>query len=521
PSPPIMRDSSRSDRDDPACGFVHNDGAMATPIPENRCIFTLGEIADATGGLLEANLDKVVRGVSIDTRTISRGALFVPLKGAGRDGHDFLDAALRAGAGAAIVEHGRKAAGIDCIEVEDTLAALGSLARAHLRRIRSRTAMPVIAVGGAAGKTTTKEITAAVARAIFGAALSTPGNLNNLIGVPMTIFTIAEEHRAAVIECGTNTRGEIPRLAAIVEPDVAMVLNVDIEHSEGLGTLEEIADEEAAIFATTRRFAVVPADEPMSASMLARRVPKNRRAITFGESEKADVRLIERSMTAGGRARIAIEIDAALVNAEPIRIESEIALIGRAAALNCTAALAANFAAASAFGVKIDQPRIQGVERALASVEAVTGRLAILQSGKIFIIDDTYNANPRSVRAALEAAREIATSRNARLVVAMGDMLELGAISAAAHDEALSDIESAHPAAVIVVGPEMTAAVKRRAASDIATHRFVTAPDSVEAAKALRDLLRPGDVFLIKGSRGIAMERILEAIESPQRAIQC
>lgn len=485
---------------------------MATPIPENRCTFTLGEIADATSGRLEANRDKVVRGVSIDTRTISRGALFVPLKGAGRDGHDFLDAALRAGACAAVVERGRKLDGIDCVEVEDTLAALGALARAHIRRMRSRTSMPVIAVGGAAGKTTTKEITAAVARAIFGATLSTPGNLNNLIGVPMTIFTIGEEHRAAVIECGTNTRGEIPRLAAIVEPDVAMVLNVDIEHSEGLGSLEEIADEEAAILATTRRFAVVPADEQMSASMIARRVPKSLHAITFGESENADVRLVQRSMTPTGRARIAIEIGAALIDAKPLRIESEIALIGRAAALNCTAALAANLAAASAFGVKIDQPRIKAVERALASVEAVEGRLAIRQSGETFIIDDTYNANPRSVRAALEAAREIATTRNARLVVAMGDMLELGAISAAAHDAALLDIESAHPAAVIVVGPEMAAAVKRRAASDIATHLFVTATDSLEAAKAIRDLLRPGDVFLIKGSRGIAMEKILQSI---------
>ncbi|HYA36526.1 MAG TPA: Mur ligase domain-containing protein, partial [Candidatus Binataceae bacterium] len=145
-----MRDSSRSDRDDPACGFVHNDGAMATPIPENRCTFTLGEIADATGGRLAGDSAKITRGVSIDTRTISRGALFVALKGAGRDGHDFLDAAVRTGAGATIVQRGHKVDGIDFIEVEDTLAALGALARAHLRRMRARATMPVIAVGGAA-----------------------------------------------------------------------------------------------------------------------------------------------------------------------------------------------------------------------------------------------------------------------------------------------------------------------------------------------------------------------------------
>ena len=140
------------------------------------------------------------------------------------------------------------------------------ISRARVRHARCL----VIAIGGAVGKTTTKELTAAVVRALFGSTLSTPGNLNNLIGVPMTIFTLTGEHRAAVLECGTNTRGEIPKLARIVEPDVAMVLNVDLEHSEGLGTLDDIADEEAALFSTARRYAVASADEPMVLS----RIPK-------------------------------------------------------------------------------------------------------------------------------------------------------------------------------------------------------------------------------------------------------
>ncbi len=212
---------------------------MATAIPRNACAFTLAEVGAATGGRVIGDQSAAVRGVSIDTRTVAAGELFVALRGAGSDGHRYLAEAAARGASAAIVERGRRDAALKCVEVDDTLVALGRLAHWHTRRIRDARAVRCIAIGGAAGKTTTKEITAALARATMGPALSTPGNLNNLIGVPMTLFMLTAEHRAMVIECGTNTRGEIPQLSAIVEPDVALVLNVDIEHTEGLGTLEE------------------------------------------------------------------------------------------------------------------------------------------------------------------------------------------------------------------------------------------------------------------------------------------
>ena len=254
---------------------------MATPIPINQCEFTLAEVVEATGGTLShrdaATLAGNIVGVSIDTRSLKAGALFVALHGAASDGHDYLAQAAALGARAAIVATGRRHPALDCVEVDDTLDALGRLARRHLARTRAARALPLIAIGGAVGKTTTKELTAAAARALFGSTLSTPGNLNNLIGVPMTIFTLTGEHRAAVLECGTNTRGEIPKLAQIVEPDVAMVLNVDLEHSEGLGTLDDIADEEAALFSTARRYAVASADEPL---VLAR-IPKHLRSNHF------------------------------------------------------------------------------------------------------------------------------------------------------------------------------------------------------------------------------------------------
>ena len=476
---------------------------MATPIPINQCEFTLAEVVEATGGTFDDRGDAALAGniigVSIDTRSLKAGALFVALRGAASDGHDYLAQAAALGARAAIVATGRRHPALDCVEVDDTLDALGRLARRHLARTRAARALPLIAIGGAVGKTTTKELTAAAARALFGSTLSTPGNLNNLIGVPMTIFTLTSEHRAAVLECGTNTRGEIPKLAQIVEPDVAMVLNVDLEHSEGLGTLDDIADEEAALFSTARRYAVASADEPL---VLAR-IPKNLDRITFGKSPEAHVRLVSRS--AGARSRIRVELARTLVAAgvEPV-IETEIALLGEAAALNCTAAIAGVAAMRAA---PLESRDLSAIANALAGVQPVAGRLASTSLRGIFIIDDTYNSNPRSIRAALAAAREVADGLGARLVIAMGDMLELGEQSTAAHQQAIRDVTRSRPAAFIAVGPEMTAALATVTAAEV-----FAAPDSVAAAGIVAGLIRPGDVLLVKGSRGIAMERVIERL---------
>jgi UDP-N-acetylmuramoyl-tripeptide--D-alanyl-D-alanine ligase len=275
---------------------------MATPIPANRCAFTADEITRATGATAHASEGLRTAGVTIDSRATEPGALFVALRGL-RDGHEFVRAAAEQGAIAAVVEHGRDNSAISCFEVSDTLTALGRLAHYHLARTRAARRLPVIAIGGAAGKTTTKDLAAALSCELFGETLATPGNLNNLIGVPMTALTLTDAHRAAVLECGTNCRGEITRLARLVEPEVALVLNVDIEHTEGLGSLEGVADEEAALF-TTARIAVVGIEE----SMLTARVPNGIRTVTFGAAPGADVRLISRRLLAPGRQQIALAL---------------------------------------------------------------------------------------------------------------------------------------------------------------------------------------------------------------------
>jgi UDP-N-acetylmuramoyl-tripeptide--D-alanyl-D-alanine ligase len=481
---------------------------MATPIPTNQCAFTLREVIEATGGILVPGTSlkpesRSVRCVSIDTRSLDAGSIFVALRGAGSDGHDYLRQATARGAVAAIVATGRRHPALDCIEVDDPLYALGQLARRHLARIRATRTLPLIAIGGAVGKTTTKELTAAAARALFGATLSTPGNLNNLIGVPMTIFTLTDAHKAAVLECGTNTRGEIPQLAQIVAPDVALVLNVDLEHSEGLGTLDDIADEEAALFSTARHCAVASADEPM---VLAR-IPRPLRRITFGKSPDANVRLVSRNV--GARSRIRIEIDRAMVRAGVASfIETEIALMGEAAALNCAAAIAG---VAAMHRLPLAARELAALGEALALVNPVAGRLATISINGILVIDDTYNSNPRSLRAALAAARETADGLGARLLIAMGDMLELGELSAVAHQDAIREVMRARPAAFVAVGPEMNSA-REIICRDSNAGSVLGANDSVAAAKIIAALVRPGDVLLVKGSRGIAMERVIERL---------
>ena len=477
---------------------------MPTPIPPNTAEFTLDEVARATGGEAFGDGSLEVCGVSIDSRNLSGGELFVALRGTA-DGHQFLAQAAERGAGAALVERGRRIADIACVEVDDTLAALGRLAHQHVHRIRAARLIPLITIGGAAGKTTTKEITAVLARAVFGATLSTPGNLNNLIGVPMTLLMLTKEHRAMVIECGTNTRGEISKLAAIVEPDVAMVLNVDLEHTEGLGTIEDIADEETAIFMHTKRAAVIPADD----ARLGRRMLKHLRAITFGVDDNATVRLLDRTVTTHGRSAIAIRLDAAMVAAgvEPI-VRAEIALIGRSGATNCTAAVAA---VAAASPTPLSHRQLRAMEQALAEIQAVPGRLAMREIGGIVIIDDSYNAQPPSVRIGLEAAREMAQRLGARLVIALGDMLELGSLAKPAHAVAVQDVLASKPAVFLAIGEE-TCAAAAAARPRLRDCDLRLCANSEEAARVICGLVRKGDVILVKGSRGIGTERIVEAL---------
>jgi UDP-N-acetylmuramoyl-tripeptide--D-alanyl-D-alanine ligase len=479
---------------------------MATPIPQNHCEFRMAEAQAATRGELTGNDSRVAHGVSTDSRIVEPGMLFVALAGQLLDGHRYVAEAMGKGAAAAIVGSGHREAA-SRIEVADTLVALGDLARHHVERSRKGRDIRSIAIGGASGKTTTKELTAAALRALFGDTLATPGNLNNRIGVPMTLFTLKDCHRAMVIECGTNARGEIEKIGRIVAPDVAMVLNVDIEHTEGLRTIENVADEEAALFSCAGQAIVYGADEPL----LRPRLPREIRAISFGQSESADVRVTARRASDNGGSLVGIGLAPKLFEGgRSTGVEISLRLAGTTSALNCAAALAG---AIAALGRPITPQELSLLSMALGAVGPAEGRMMIRRGGQITLIDDTYNANPRSVRAALKSAREIADRERTRLVVALGDMLELGELSKQSHFDMMHDVAEANPAVFIAVGPCTSGAVRSSGGALREDCEVVMTADAADAAKRVSRIVRQGDLVLIKGSRGMQMEALVRQLE--------
>ena len=321
----------------------------------------------------------------------------------------------------------------------------------------------------------------------------------------MTLLTLGPEHRAAVLECGTSVPGEIAELGRIARPDVGLVLNVDVEHSERLGGLEAIADEEAELLLAARRVAITSESEPLLVARLGRATAERR---LFGASPRADLRLV----AAHGRRRARSRLSFAPRRAasRPARERPVRSLVPPPrpdAAANIAAALAG---ALALLGRPATAAELGALAAAVAAVEAVPGRLRPLAGadGRL-VLDDTYNANPRSVRAALDAAREVAERRpGGRLLLVLGDMLELGELAAAAHDDVLRAADAAGAARLVLVGAEMAAAAARVAP----TTPTDLCPDAADAARRVADLARPGDLVLVKGSRGLRTEQVIAAL---------
>lgn len=487
---------------------------MATALPVVKLCLGLRELTAVTHGVLRGDATRVVTSLSTDSRALVPGAVFVALSGARFDGHDHLDAVWQAGAVAAIVARGRARnhhGDGAYIEVDDPLRALADLAAHALSAARSSRELTVAAVSGAVGKTTTKELLRAAFDSIWGPVHATRGNLNNLIGAPLTVLSMTDPCRSLVVECGSNARGEISRIGAMVEPDVAVVTNADAAHTEGLGSIEAVADEEGSLFGFARRAVVANADEPLSfaRSSLARRGVAR---FCFGHAPEADVRVLSRELLPSGKARVTVALgdgfefgDHRGGGAEATVLTVDTALVGPAAAVNLAAALCVTAAA----GASLDA--LHTAARALSGVTAAPGRLEVRQLDRTdpsagVVIDDTYNASPRAVLSALTAARELCDARGARLVVALGDMLELGPLSDAMHAEVVDAVSRSGAALLIAVGRAMTAA------SHFARVPVVCARDSDSASEVLSSVVRRGDVVLVKGSRGVQMERCVRAL---------
>ncbi len=447
---------------------------------------TLGEIVRLShAGLRGASDDQVISGLDTDTRRIQPGALFVALKGPTFDGHDFLAGALERGVAAAVVERWQDSP-LPQLKVTDSLAALGQIAAAWRRRFKQ----PLLALTGSNGKTTVKEMLAAILRR-RGEVLATVGNLNNHIGVPLMLCRLDSEHDHAVIEMGANHPGEIAYLAGLARPDVALITNAGPAHLEGFGSIEGVARAKGEIYAglDPAGVAVINADD--NHAQYWRGLNRERRIIDFGLDRPA---LVHGRWLAERRFRLGIGDRG---------IDIDLPLPGRHNIRNALAAAAA----AHAVGTGLDD-----IRAGLESMQPVAGRLRTTPGRHgCTLIDDSYNANPASLAAGLDT---LVADGGCNWLV-LGDMAELGAGAAAAHAEAGGLARRLGVQRLYALGP-LSAEACRAFGPDArhfdAIDPLITALDVDLAEVELAPRL------LIKGSRSMRMERVVQALRAEAMA---
>lgn len=449
-------------------------------------------LVNATAGSGEV----VFAGVSTDSRNVFAGSLFVALRGEVFDAHDFLAQVAEKGVAAVVVEKlpegWIESTGIPAIVVPDTLAALGRIAN-HWRR---QFAMPVIGVTGSNGKTTVKEMIAAILAAAHGeeGRLATRGNLNNEIGVPLTLFRMEAKQQSAVIEMGMNHPGEIGRLAAIAEPTIAMVNNAQREHQEFMHTVEAVARENGAVLAGLPADGVAVFPHGDEFTPVWEGLAEGRRMIRFGLTKDAEVSCTFRAGDFGNEMFVTIR---PAEGAEPEQFFVNLQAAGEHNVRNALAAVACTYAA----GIALEK-----IKLGLDTFAPVSGRLQkkAAANGAV-VIDDTYNANPDSVRAAIDVLSKAAAPR----VLVLGDMGEVGTQGREFHEEIGAYALTKGIEQVLTVG-ELASHMK----GDAIRHfeQFGDLLAAVEAAVA------PNATVLIKGSRFMKMERVVQHLIGSQQA---
>ncbi len=427
--------------------------------------------------------------VCTDTRQLQAGDLFVALKGERMDANDFLPQARAAGAVAAVAHRGLEAAGLAGIEVADSTLALGDIAAGW----RAQFGLPLVAITGSNGKTTVTQMVASILRAAAGeAAFATQGNFNNAIGVPLTLLRLQAQHRLGVVELGMNHPGEIAELARIAQPTVALVNNAQREHQEFMHTVQAVAEENGSVFAflPADGVAVFPADEEFTA--LWRALAGDRRQLTFG-GEGADVRCTT-AQWQGGAWQVQLQTPAGAV-------ACQLHIAGRHNVRNAQAAAACALAA----GVPP-----QAIGEGLNAFRPVKGRsrsAALQVHGRsVALVDDTYNANPDSMQAAIAVLAELPAPR----VLVLGDMGEVGTQGPQFHAEIGAAAHAAGIEYVLAYGALMQHAVQ--ACGDTGRHFS----DKAALNEAVLALLPLAGSVLVKGSRSMKMEEVVQALESAQ-----
>jgi len=455
---------------------------------------SLHEVAAACGGeVIGGPVQTRVTSAVTDSRRCAPGALFIALRGEKTDGHEFVRAAFAAGASAALVRRDWFHAERDplpgpCVLTEDPLTALGKLGE----WARRQADIPVVGVTGSTGKTTTREMLGLLLRLRHNPLVS-PANLNTEIGVPLTLLELNESHDCAVIEVAMRGRGQIAGLCRIARPTAGLITNIGVSHLELLGSREAIAAAKAELLESlpSGAWSVLPADDDF-AEFLRAKAPGP--VITFGTSPDADFRVEDLSLDGKGCARFTLVRGGCGV---PVRLN----VPGEFHALNAAAAVAA----AARFGVTVEE-----AAAALSGYEGFDRRSRILRApGGWTVFDDTYNASPDAMVGSLRGLGAMDTP--GRKIAVLGDMRELGDACRPEHERAGRAVTEAAPDVLVTVGEDSR--IIRQAALESGfrgeTHHFAA---SADAAEFLTGEVRPGDLVLVKGSRALEMERVVERL---------
>lgn len=462
-------------------------------------LWTEHQVLAATGGRRICGTGACsFSGISIDSRTVTPGDLFVAIRGERHDGHAFLADVRKKGVSGLVVAEGKipdlpvrnwVETGMFCAAVPETTSALGALAAFH----RERAGVRVVAITGSNGKTTTRAMTAAVIERRHRT-LATQGNLNNEIGLPLTLFRLDAEHEWAVVELGMNHAGEIRRLARICRPDVGLITNIGPAHLKDLGSLEGVAAAKGELWdemgATAA--AILNVDDPH-----CRRLAENRpfRVVRFGLAESADIRGLALEATAAGVSFLLRLPEAEL----PVRLR----VPGRFMVMNALAAAAAGWVA----GIPPEE-----IVRGIEGFQPVPGRMGVTETRRrITLINDTYNANPHSMRAAIEAFAALRGGR--RGVLVLGDMFELGEAAFSLHRSVGEWAAESGVRRLCATGEFAPAYLEG------ASKQGMAAADMISGTKTalvedLKQYLSEGDWVLVKGSRGMAMETVFNDLRT-------
>ena len=448
------------------------------------------------GNLLHGNPRACFAAFNSDSRRVHPGDLFWALKGERFDGHDFVSQAIRQGASGVVVQKEcaisvENRPEIAVISVDNTLRALGDLAAWWRRQHTAKLA----AITGSSGKTTAKEMTAAILE-MENKTLKNPGNHNNLIGLPVTLLKLDESHKRAVVEMGMNHKGEIARLTEIAGPDTAAILNVGMAHLEGLGDMDGVAEAKTELIAhaSPDTEIILNGDD----AVLMKHARKfDRKFVTFGMKKENHIQGIH--IEAKGLEGIRFDLRCG-DDTWPIELPTS-------GVHNVKNALAA-----AAIALSLEEP-VENIARGLRNFKGVKGRFQCIPlEGDIILIDDTYNANPSALETALLSASKM-VNKDGRLIVGLGDMLELGKAAVSAHREAGSRIAESGASRLFFMGTHGEHVKNGAIAAGMPSHHVIISETHDELTTHIIRKTRPKDVIFLKGSRKMQFEKVSEGLE--------